>query len=102
MEILCTSLRVKDLVLNGETEEKTFYNIIRDGSALDMRTFDQHILDLFSRGQVTEESALVYCSQRSEMNRGMDRLKSERGESTSSLDDLAMEANEDESGHFGR
>jgi twitching motility protein PilT len=102
MEILCTSLRVKDLVLNGETEEKTFYNIIREGSAVDMRTFDQHILELYSRGQVTEESAMVYCSQRSEMNRGMDRLKSERGESTSSLDGLAMEANEDEYGRFGR
>lgn len=102
MEILCTSLRVKDLVLNGETEEKTFYNIIREGSAVDMRTFDQHILELYSRGQVTEKSALVYCSQRSEMNRGMDRLKSERGESTSSLDGLAMEANEDEYGRFGR
>jgi twitching motility protein PilT len=102
MEILCTSLRVKDLVLNGETEEKTFYNIIREGSAVDMRTFDQHILELYSRGQVTEKSALVYCSQRSQMNRGMDRLKSERGESTSSLDGLAMEANEDEYGRFGR
>ncbi len=102
MEILCTSLRVKDLVLNGETEEKTFYNVIREGSALDMRTFDQHILELYSRGQVTEESALIYCSQRSEMNRGMDRLKSERGEATSTLDDLAMEVNEDEFGRFGR
>ena len=34
MEILCTSLRVKDLILNGETEDKTFYNVIQDGSAL--------------------------------------------------------------------
>jgi len=102
MEILCTSLRVKDLVLNGETDEKTFYKVIREGSALDMRTFDQHILELYSRGQVTEESALIYCSQRNEMNRGLDRLKSERGEATSTLDDLAMEANEDEYGRFGR
>lgn len=101
MEILRTSLRVKDLILNGETEEKTFYNVIREGSALDMRTFDQRILELYSRGQVTEENALTYCSQRSEMNRGMDRLKSERGEATSSLADLVMEE-EDEFGHFGR
>jgi len=96
MEILQTSLRVKDLILQGETEDKTFYNIIREGSALDMRTFDQHILELFSRGQVTEQSAMTYCTQRSEMNRGMDRLKSERGEATSSLADLAMEAAEDD------
>jgi twitching motility protein PilT len=46
MEILRTSLRVKDLILNGETEDKTFYHIIKEGSALEMRTFDQHILEL--------------------------------------------------------
>jgi len=103
MEILRTSLRVKDLILNGETEEKTFYSVIDEGSALDMRTFDQHILELYSRGLVTEESANTYCSQRNEMNRGIDRLKSERGEATSSLSDLAMEGEDDnESGYLNR
>jgi twitching motility protein PilT len=91
MEILCTSLRVKDLILNGETEEKTFYNIVKEGSALQMRTFDQHILELFSRGLITEKTALTYCSHKNEMNRGLDRLKAERGEATTSLSGLAME-----------
>ena len=94
MEIMRTSLRVKDLILNGETEEKTFYNIIRDGSALSMRTFDQHILQLFSRGLITEETAITYCSQRNEITRGLDKIKAERGEATSSLTGLAMEEEE--------
>ena len=102
MEILCTSLRVKDLILQGETEDKTFYNIIKEGSALDMRTFDQHLLELYSRGIITEKNAMIYCSQRNEMNRGIDRLKAERGEATTSLSDLAMEANEEEYGYFSR
>lgn len=102
MEILCTSLRVKDLILQGETEDKTFYNIIKEGSALDMRTFDQHLLELYSRGMITEKNAMIYCSQRNEMNRGIDRLKAERGEATTSLSDLAMEANEEEYGYFSR
>ncbi len=103
MEILRTSLRVKDLIINGETEEKTFYGIIHDGSALDMRTFDQHILELYSRGVITVQSAITYCSQRNEMTRGIDRLKAERGEATSSLSDLSMEAEEgDEFGYMGR
>ncbi len=102
MEILCTSLRVKDLILQGETEDKTFYNIIKEGSALDMRTFDQHLLELYSRGMITEKNAMIYCSQRNEMNRGIDRLKAERGEATTSLSDLAMEANEEEHGYFSR
>ncbi len=99
MEILRTSLRVKDLILNGETEDKTFYHIIKEGSALEMRTFDQHILELFSRGLITEKSAVTYCSQRAEMNRGLDRLKAERGESTTSLTDLSME--DEEQNPFG-
>ena len=103
MEILCTSLRVKDLILNGETEEKTFYNIINEGSALDMRTFDQHILELYSRGIITEKNAITYCSHRAEMNRGLDRIKAERGEATTSLTDLTMEEEKEEGyGFYGR
>lgn len=97
MEILRTSLRIKDLILNGESEEKTYYNVIKAGSALDMRTFDQHILDLFSRGAITEETANRFCSQRSEIGRGIDRVKAERGETTTSLLDLGMEGEEDDS-----
>jgi twitching motility protein PilT len=99
MEILRTSLRVKDLIMNGESEDKTYYNIISEGSALDMRTFDQHLLELFSRGLITEKSAVTFCSHRAEMNRGLDRIKSERGESTTQLTDLAME--EEEEAHRG-
>lgn len=95
MEILRTSLRVKDLILNGESEEKTYYNIIKEGAALQMRTFDQHILELFSRGLITEETAITYCSQRNEITRGLDRLKAERGEATSTLQGLGMEEEEE-------
>lgn len=100
MEILRTSLRIKDLIINGETEEKTFYNVIREGATVDMRTFDQHILELFSRGLITEKTAMTYCSQRSEITRGLDKLKAERGEATSSLGGLSMEEEEDEHGYF--
>lgn len=91
MEILQTSLRVTDLILNGETEEKTYYNIIKEGVTLDMRTFDQHILELYADGLITEETAMTYCSHRSEINRGIDAIRSARGEETSTLSGLAME-----------
>ena len=97
MEILRTSLRVKDLIINGESENKTFYNIIKEGSALDMRTFDQHILELYSSGLITEESAMSYCSYRNVVSRGLDRLKAERGEATSTLTGLSMEEDEEHS-----
>ncbi len=97
MEVLCTSLRVKDLIINGETEEKTFYKVIQQGSAMDMRTFDQHILELYESEIITEETALNYCSYKNEISRGLDTIKATRGEATSTLSGLAMEPEEDES-----
>lgn len=101
IEVLRTSLRVKDLILNGEQDERTYYNVIKEGSALEMRTFDQHILELFSDGVITEETAFRYCSQRSEIGRGIDRIKSARGEATSTLSDLSMEGEEQDDPYGG-
>ncbi|NOX80103.1 MAG: PilT/PilU family type 4a pilus ATPase [Deltaproteobacteria bacterium] len=100
MEILCTSLRVTDLILNGESEDKTFYDIIKAGSAHSMRTFDQHLVKLFEQGLITEESALIYSSHRSEIKRGLDTIKSARGESTTDIHELSMQ--EDDKGRYGR
>ena len=96
LEILCASLRVRDLILNGESDERTFYNIIKDGGAVDMRTFDQSILDLYGRGIITADTALHYCTQRSEISRGIDRIRAERGEMTTNLTDLAVERDDDQ------
>ncbi len=100
MEILCTSLRVTDLIINGESEDKTFYDIIKASSAHNMRTFDQHLVELFAQGLITEESALIYSSHRSEIKRGLDTIKSARGESTTDIRELRMQ--EDEKNPYGR
>jgi len=100
LEILCTSLRVKDLILNGETEDKTFYHVIKAGSTSNMRTFDQHLMELYEQGLITEESAITYSSHRSEIKRGLDTIKSARGERTSNIDELKMEEEEEDDSFF--
>ena len=89
-EIMGNNLRVRDLILNGETEDKTFYDIIEDGRALGMQTFDQHILELYEHGLISEETAKIYGSRKSAINRGLDKIKSARGEATSTISDLSM------------
>jgi len=89
-EIMGNNLRVRDLIINGETEDKTFYDIIEDGRALGMQTFDQHILELYEHGLISEETAKVYGSRKSAINRGLDKIKAARGEATSSISDLSM------------
>jgi twitching motility protein PilT len=89
-EVMANNLRVRDLIINGETEERTFYDVIEDSSALGMQTFDQHILELYGFGLISEETAKVYASRKSAIGRGLDKIKAIRGEATSGITGLAM------------
>ena len=93
-EIMANNLRVRDLILNGESEDRTFYDIIADGTALGMQTFDQHILELYENGLISEETAKVYASRKSAIGRGLDKIKAARGEATSGITGLAMKKKE--------
>lgn len=91
IEVMGNNLRIRELILHGETEEKTFYNIISENTPFGMQTFDQAILDLYKRGMISEEVARNYCTSRSVISRGIDRVKQERGEETSEIKDLQMD-----------
>ncbi|MGD8881883.1 MAG: PilT/PilU family type 4a pilus ATPase [Desulfobacterales bacterium] len=90
-EILGTNLRVKDLILHGESEGKTFYEIMEKGNAFGMITFDQHIVGLYEQGLITQETALGYCSHRGIVGRGIDSIKSARGEATTDIEKLEID-----------
>ncbi len=91
LEIMGMNLRIQEVILNGESEGKTFYEIIQDGEALGMQTFDTHILGLFRECQITEETALSYASKRSVVARGLDVIRASKGEKTSDIEGLAMD-----------
>jgi len=84
LEIMGTSLRVKESIERGESEGKTFYEIMEASSTYGWKTFDMAILELFEKGLVTEETALLYCSNKGVMSRGLDRMKKMRGETITS------------------
>ncbi len=90
-EILGTNLRVKDLILNGESEGKTFYEIMETSNAFGMITFDQHIIGLYEQGLITQDTALAYCSHRGVVGRGIDSIKSARGEATTDIGKLEID-----------
>lgn len=95
-EIMGMNLRVRELMLHGEDEEKNFYDVIADSKPLGMQTFDQHILELYEQGVITEETALSYCTRKTAVNRGLDRIKAARGESTTGITGLSMDEREEE------
>jgi twitching motility protein PilT len=92
-EILGGNLRVKDLILHGESEGKTFYEIMEASNAFGMITFDQHIVGLFEQGLIAQETALGYCSHKGVVGRGIDSIKSARGEATTDIGNLEIDRN---------
>lgn len=90
-EIMGTNLRVKDSILHGESEGKTFYEIIEGSQPFGMMTFDQCISELYKDGLISEQTALSYSSRRSVTGRAIDSIKSARGEKTTSIEDLSID-----------
>jgi twitching motility protein PilT len=90
-EIMGANLRVRDSILHGEAEGKTFYEIIEGSQPFGMMTFDQCISELYKDGLITEQTALSYSSRRSVTGRAIDSIKSARGEKTTSIEDLSID-----------
>lgn len=94
-EILRTNIRVKDSILHGESEGKTFYEIMQAGRPFGMATFDDYIVSLYENGLITEETAMAYASRKGIVGRGIDTVKSTRGETTTDIEDLEVDKDYD-------
>lgn len=93
-EILGSNLRVKDLILNGESEENTFYEIMADSEPFGMMTFDHSIAEHYKNGLITSDTAIAYASRRAVVGRLIDSIKASRGEKTTNIEKLSIEEEE--------
>jgi len=96
-EILGSNLRVKDLILHGESEDKTFYDIMDNSQAFGMMTFDHCIAEHYKNGLITEETAMAYASHKAAVGRAIDAIKAAKGEKTTSIEGLALDESYDKS-----
>jgi len=90
-EIMGSNLRVKDSILHGESEGKTYYEIIEGSQPFGMMTFDQSIAELYRKGLITEETAMAYASRKAIVGRAIDTIKAQRGEKTTTIEGLAID-----------
>jgi len=90
-DIMGSNLRVKDTILNGEAEGKTFYEIIQAGKAFGMITFDDYIVELYEKGLISEETAKAYASNKGIVGRGIDTVKSSKGQATTDIGKLEID-----------
>ena len=61
------------------------------GKPFGMTTFDDYIIGLYEQGLVTQDTALAYASNKAVAGRGIDKVKSARGESTTDIKDLEID-----------
>ncbi len=90
IETMGANLRTQEAIRLGESEGKTFYEIIEASSPFGWRTFDQSCLESYERGQISEETAMLYCTKRSVVARGIDSLRKSRGDMSSTAGMLRM------------
>ena len=90
-EIMGKDIRVKEVILDGESEGKTFYEIIESNRAFGWCTFDDSIVELFQEGQVSHDTAMAYASKKAIMRRGIDRIKAARGEKVTDIEGLEVD-----------
>lgn len=90
IEVMGNNLRTKETIVQGESEGKSFYEIIEASQSFGWCTFDHSCLDAYKKNILTEETALMYCSKRGVVTRGIDTIRKSRGDTTTNIADLRM------------
>jgi twitching motility protein PilT len=80
-EIMGSNLRTRETIRVGESENKSFREIIGAGSNLGWRTFDQSLLEAREANRLTDETVMTYCTDKGAMRRELDLLQKRRGDS---------------------
>ena len=78
-EIMGYNLRTRETIALGESENRSFYEIIEASSPFGWTTFDQSILAAYEAGTISEETAGLFASKKGRVTRGIDLIQKTRG-----------------------
>jgi twitching motility protein PilT len=78
-EIMGPNLRTREAIVLGEGEGRSFYDIIEAQATFGWTTFDQSLHRLYGSGEVTEETAQLYATNKAKMTRYIDDVKKRHG-----------------------
>ena len=99
LELMGSNLRTQEAIRLGESEGKTFYEIIEASYPFGWRTFDHACMEAFEQGTISEETTLLYCTKRSVISRAIDNIKKSRGEMTTTSGSLRMKTSAADGGN---
>jgi twitching motility protein PilT len=91
-EIMGSSLRTRETLLYGESENRTFQEIIEAGDTLGWHTFDQSLLKAYKADLITDETTIIFCAHKNKMRRDIDMVKKLRNRTFDEPSGLRMDA----------
>ena len=78
-EVIGSSLRTREAIRYGESEGKTFHEIMDAATIYGWHTFDSSLLKALEANEVSEETVLLYCNDKGRVRRDLDLLRKRRG-----------------------
>jgi twitching motility protein PilT len=97
-EMMGSNLRTREAIMMGEAEGRRFEDIIEAGTIYGWHSFEQSLYKAYEQNLITDETALLYCSNKMKMIQRIDAhslQKSRQSPSTNPLfADLKMHAEE--------
>jgi twitching motility protein PilT len=74
-EIMGSNLRTRETILLGESENRSYTDIIEASVQYGWRTFDRTLINCYSGNLITEETAVNYATNKNKVRSGIDRAK---------------------------
>ncbi len=71
-ELMGSNLRSREAIALGENENRRLPDIIESGATIGWHTFEQSLIKAYQEDLITEESALLYCVNRTQMRQRID------------------------------
>jgi twitching motility protein PilT len=92
-ELMGSSLRTREVIAMGESENRRFSDIIEAGHTAGWHSFEQSLLKAYEEDLITEETAQLYSINKSQMGQRIDMARKRR-ETTHTYTALKMKTEE--------
>ncbi|HEU6449206.1 MAG TPA: PilT/PilU family type 4a pilus ATPase [Verrucomicrobiae bacterium] len=77
-ELMGSSLRSREAIALGENENRRFSDIIESGNTMGWHSFEQSLLKAYEDDLITEETAILYCINKTLMRQRIDMVNKQK------------------------
>jgi twitching motility protein PilT len=77
-ELMGSNLRTREVIAQGESENRRIGDIIEAAQPSGWHTFDQSLQKAYEEDLITEENALLYCTNKAQLSQRLDMVTKRR------------------------